>query len=174
MGWSTYHRPAGQSDREHFQQELNAGSEILASTTIKNTFYAAVRKGDEVFALVILIQRTRGEYNFGAKWMDETVGPNEANCPTSILDMLTPLAADDTSYAADWRARCRANAAAKAAQPKVKKGDIVKFAHPLSFMDGTTLDTFEFIERSTFRPAQGYGRYSIPSWKTRAFELVIA
>lgn len=172
MGWTFYHREPGQSDREHFAKDLRASYEILDCTTIKNTWYAAVRDNGtgEVFALVYLIQRCRGDYNFGVKEMDETVGPVQSECPERILDLLTPT---EFEWANEWRARCRANAAAKAATPKVKPGDTVKFSEVLRFGSGWESDTFELIERSTFRIPGGI-RVRIPSWKSRPFELVNA
>ncbi len=38
------------------------------------------------------------------------MGPCEADCPQSILDLLTPT---DRPYAVKWRARCRENAATR-------------------------------------------------------------
>jgi hypothetical protein len=76
--------------------------------------------------------------------MDETQGPNIANCPIRILDKLSepPL----NQYAADWRRRCRANAGMRSQQDKslrsLKPGDIVKFNTPLHFTNGEEADTF--------------------------------
>jgi hypothetical protein len=44
--------------------------------------------------------------------LDETVGPNESDCPEAILDLLTPT---EYPYAQAWRTRCRENAAARRA-----------------------------------------------------------
>ncbi len=136
MGWVTYHRPAGQTDREHFTKEMNADHEILDCATVKRTFYAAVRnKTDgQVWAWVCLIQRTRGEYNFGYKSMDESMGPNEAECPARILDLLTPT---ESQWANEWREACRKRIAhkaeARATTTTVKDGTVIKLAKPLHF-----------------------------------------
>lgn len=172
MGWTTYHRPAGESDRDHLQRELCGELHtILDCVTIKTTFYAAVRdnKTDEVWGLVVLQQRTRGEFNYGRKDMTDTMGPAEDSCPDRILDLLSPT---DSAYANQWRTRCREGNAAKAARPKVRRGDTVKFARPLKFSNGDELDTFTFLERSTFR---GPGmRYRITSWRDRQHTVVPA
>jgi len=146
MGWSTYHRPAGQTDREHFQGEVREGLTILDSSTIKNVFYAACRdeKTGEVFALVYLIQRNPKDYfNFGVKAMDETVGPCYYDCPARILDLLTPT---DSKYATEWRAECRAQIArkaeARASTPKVKDGTVIRLANPLKFQGGHEAQEF--------------------------------
>lgn len=96
---------------------------------IGNTYYAAIKllkayKGEdengksiyedltiseqEVFAVVILTSVNNNDYcNFAYKLMNETVGPCEANCPVSILTLLTPT---NNKYALDWRERCFKNA----------------------------------------------------------------
>ena len=147
MGWSTYHRPAGQTDREHFQGEIRDGLTILDSTTIKNVFYAACKdeQTGEVFALVYLIQRTpRDYYNFGVKAMDETVGPCYYDCPAHILDMLTPTKSE---WANEWREKCRktiaAKAEARANTVKVTDGAVIKLAHPLTFRGGHEAQEFQ-------------------------------
>jgi hypothetical protein len=45
------------------------------------------------------------------------MGPCESDCPEDILDLLTPT---DRPYAIAWRARCRANAAARRGQASQK------------------------------------------------------
>lgn len=147
MGWSTYHRPAGQTDREHFQGEVRDGLTIIDSSTVKNVFYAACREDQtgQIFALVYLIQRTpRDYYNFGVKAMDETVGPCYYDCPARILDLLTPT---DSEYAKEWRAKCREGIAFKtekrAAAPKVTDGTVIKLATPLNFRSGLTAQEFK-------------------------------
>ena len=145
MGWSTYYRAPGQTDREHFQGELREGLTILDSSTIKNVFYAACREDQtgEVFALVYLIHRQRGYYNFGVKALDETVGPADHECPARILDLLTPT---ESKWANEWREQCRKTIAAKAERreqnPKVKHGDSIRLANPLNFQGGHTAQEF--------------------------------
>lgn len=147
MGWSTYHRPAGQTDREHFTAELETSRhEILDCATVKNVFYAAVRTKEtgQVWAWVCLIHRApRDYYNFGYKSMDETVGPNAADCPARILDLLTPT---DSKYAVEWREACRKNLARKAeakkSTAKVTDGTVIKLATPLNFQGGLTAQEF--------------------------------
>lgn len=68
--------------------------------------------GSYVFAAVFLTQVYKGDW--GYKDMDETMGPNQSNCPKGILDLLSPTT---SQYALEWRERCR--------RPKirVKTGD---------------------------------------------------
>jgi hypothetical protein len=185
MGWTSYYRAPGESDRDHLTRELCGDYlEIVDCTTIKGTFYAAVRYTQEkgmypvghTFGLVVLQRRQpRDSYghNYYRKEIDETMGPNEAECPVRILDLLSPT---DSEYAQEWREACRKNATRKASLPKVKKGDVVQFAHPLSFNNGMTADTFTFVERSTFRimqPLREPGSLvRIPSWKSRTHTVL--
>lgn len=155
MGWSTYHRPAGQTDREHFQGEIREGLTILDSSTKGNVFYAACKdeQTGEVFALVYLIQRTpRDYYNFGVKAMDETVGPCYYDCPAHILDLLTET---QSEYAKSWRESCRkalaTKAAAKTSTASVKHGSKIKVAQPLKFGNGLEAQEFELIIRGRTR-----------------------
>jgi hypothetical protein len=148
MGWITYHRPAGQTDREHFTAELINPNEreILDCATVKNVFYAAVqdKKDGQVWALVVLIQRTRGYQNFGYKDMDETVGPCYYDCPARILDLLTDT---ESEYAKQWRESCRKTIAAKAearsSTVKVTDGTVIKLAKPLHFQGGYEAQEFK-------------------------------
>jgi hypothetical protein len=100
-------------------------SRVLRSALVNGrVYYAAVehvRKDGgtrEVFAVVCLVDFNPGDlegYIFGYKDMVETMGPYESACPQPILDLLTPT---DNAYANEWRARCRAAIAERAAAPK--------------------------------------------------------
>jgi hypothetical protein len=174
MGWTSYHRPAGETDRAHLQREVfGTRHTILDSATKSFTFYAAVRDNDtgEVFGAVVLQQRRRGYDNYAYKAMSEDVGPGDYDCPTRILDLLSPTT---NEYALAWREQCRARAAAKAARPKVKAGDTIRLAQPLSFGDGYEGDTFTLVKGSVFRAVGQVNRYRIPRWRDRAFEVVAA
>ena len=173
MGAVQYHRPKGQTDREHLQAELfDERLTIIDSTTKGLTFYGAVRNNEtgEVWALIVLQQRLRGHYNYGRKEMDETAGPFYYDCPDRILDLLTPTT---NAYALEWRAKCRAKNAAKATRPKVKAGDTIRLAEPLSFGDGYTGDTFTYVSGSVFRATGQVNRYRIPRWRDRTFEVLV-
>lgn len=162
MGWLYYHRPKGETDREHFQREvLGERYRIVECATVNNVFYAAVealeggypREG-VVTAFVALINRNGGDpHNFGYKDMDETCGPGDAEAPAKVLDALTPVEeaygpVDEhvpefgANWAIQWRARCRRNLAKAAGRPKVRKGDTVKLAKPFTFADDVEADTF--------------------------------
>ena len=164
MGWTTYYRKPGQTDAEHLSAELLCeGDEMLASATVGLTFYAAVKRGEEVFAIVVLQQRTpKSAHNYGYKPMTESMLPGEARAPAKVLNALTPT---EDAYSLDWRALCRENIEKKAAGSRVKPGDLIHFFVPMTFGNGETADTMRFVERSTFRLQSGT-RVRVPSWKT--------
>jgi hypothetical protein len=111
MGWIVMdRRPPGESHEVFFSRELlGAHQRIVASAHvggIGGSFYAAVREGDEVWALVVLTTGCVGR-RFGWKALTESMGPVEADCPVRILDLLTKTGSKE---ARDWRARCRRRA----------------------------------------------------------------
>jgi hypothetical protein len=177
MGWTGTHREPGLSDRAFFEAEfptmLRERGEIVACSTVQNVFYAAVRdRADgQVWALVVLIQRGRGWFNFTYKEMDEAMGPGYVDAPAAVLDALTGT---DKEWAIEWRKACREQLAAKAARPKVRRGALVTFDRPLSFGNGDTLSTLRFVERTTFehpeRPGQ---RYRVSRWRDRQHAVAV-
>jgi hypothetical protein len=153
MGWVSYHRPEGETDRAHFQRELlsTPDYEIVQCASVNLVFYAAVRtiSTGEVWALVVLMRWTRGRFNFAYKDLDETMGPAEADAPAAVLDALTPT---DNEYALEWRQRCRANLARRAAarqrQREVTAGVVIRTAAALQFENGLQARLFECVHRS--------------------------
>lgn len=185
MGWYWQHRDKGQSNREYFAKDWDV--EILADSTIGGVWYAAVKGDDgDVFAAVYILNWGRGEYNFGYKPGDEGMGPWDRKCPDKVLDLLSPIPDCDHDYdpetatlttycgrctARQWRADCRAYNAAKAAKPKVKAGQIVRFAEPIGFSNGAEHGEFRFVGRNDFQSQGDLRLYRIPGWKERAYEV---
>lgn len=93
--------------------------EILKLSRYGSTWYAAVRTTyvhtgqSEVWAAVILTKVDKGDW--GYKDMEESMGPNEANAPISLIKLLDPT---DNEYAMKWRERCVLNAKARSRKPK--------------------------------------------------------
>jgi hypothetical protein len=98
------------------------------------------------------------------KLVDEDMGPYDY-APNSILDVLTPLSPLN-DYAVKWRQKSREYNAAKAAMPKVKPGDTIKFAEPIKFSNGVTTDTLTFVKQFTFNH-NGWRFRLGKNWKTR-------
>jgi hypothetical protein len=136
---------------------------VLKSALVKfRTYYAAIEQiatdGKRVvFAEICLVDygpaRADPMRRFGYKDMDETDGAIEAECPASILDLLTPT---EYKNALDWRNRCRTHIARKDAFIKPKHGDRVHFETPV-FFGGHGFSDF-IIE---MRPCERTVRFSI-------------
>lgn len=121
MGWTYYHateyKPNGTVDRKAecdklLSKPISHPFTILKSRMVGTTYYAAVQTEDEnhlpyVAAIVILTHGSAGGdryYNFGYKAISEESGPTAADCPKSILNLLTPTT---NQWANEWRKRCQ-------------------------------------------------------------------
>jgi len=194
MGWLYMQSLNGHSGpRQYLDAQFTYSRPELTSKVLRSAlvgmrvYYAAVehirheKHESTVFAAVCLVRynpRDREGYIFGYKDMDETVGPNEADCPEAILDLLTPT---EYPYAQGWRARCRENAAAqrtRLSKPSPRPGQTIVFEQPLSFSDGRNLDRFEVVasprshRTMLFRAADTGGLYRITSVKKRSYQLI--
>lgn len=172
MGWTSTYRGRGISNEDYFSEGLGPGRRILACATIRQVFYAAVEDEDrgEVWALVVLMRwNPRSSMNFTYKELDETCGPNEAHAPAKILDALTETT---NTYALGWRERCRANLAAKAARPRVRAGQMVRFERPIEFTNGDRCSALVLVERNIMRDPLTDTRYRVSGWRERAYTLV--
>ncbi len=99
MGWLIYDRsvsdPKAECDRIATWSNEESAGEVLASSIVGSTYYAAHRKTthatgeSKTVGIVFLIQRSP----FGYKDMDESMGPCESECPRYILELLSPLPA---------------------------------------------------------------------------------
>ena len=196
MGWlfmkslSGHCGPRQYLDAQFTYESPEVASRVLRSALVRlRVYYAAVEHvhpataGREVWAAVCLVKynpRDAEGYIFGYKDMTESMGPCEAECPESILNLLTPT---DNQYAQRWRARCHDNAAARRAlsrKPLPRPGQFIIFDRPLLFSDGCRLDRFEVVAHPQSRrallfrdPASGL-RYRISNIKTRAFRVIDA
>lgn len=178
MGWLiSYQKLRHDETPDSYLRGLWAGMkgrEIIASATVGNTWYAALRieregKPVEIAALVYLFSRGKPGEGFGYKSMDETMGPCEAECPARILDLLTPT---EYEYAIAWRAQCRANLANKAkaslTRSAIKPGMRLKLSRPLTY-GALQLDTFTVVptpprNRGIIATAEGgNGLYRVPT-----------
>ncbi|TRW94276.1 hypothetical protein FNJ84_19750 [Paracoccus sp. M683] len=123
--------------------------------------------GGYTFAAVFLTTTSKGEW--GYKDMDETSGPNQAEAPAKLLDLLSPTSAE---YALAWRQRCRDHAART--NRRLKPGDVIRLTIPLRFSDGAELQTFRVAKekwgrsnRTVFISTETGGRYSISNIMSR-------
>ena len=194
MGWLYMQSLKGHSGpRQYLDAQFtftrpDVSSRVLRSALVgMRVYYAAIEivrspaGGRTVFAAVCLVNynpRDREGYIFGYKDMDESVGPNESECPAAILDLLTPT---EYPYAKAWRERCRANLAARRVlsnKPSPRAGQTILFDEPLSFSDGRRLDRFDVVKNPRshrtvlFRAADTRGLYRIANVKKRAYRLI--
>jgi hypothetical protein len=194
MGWlymqslNSHFGPRQYLDAQFTYARPEMTSKVLRSALVAmRVYYAAVETvrpttGERtVFAAVCLVRynpRDREGYIFGYKDMDETVGPNEADCPEAILDLLTPTG---YPYAKAWRARCRENLATRRAlanKPSPRAGQTIVFDQPLSFSNGRTLDRFEVVTNPRshrtvlFRATGSGGLYRIANVKKHGYRLI--
>ncbi len=161
MGWlymsymDGFSTPKAYLDNQFTFSNDQGNSKVLKSSMVGKTYYAAVEQilhlddGDkkrDVFALICLTNHTpsggRDGLVFGYKDMTERMGPVEAQCPVSILDLLMPTTSE---YALEWREKCRAYAAkqkAIRAMPKLAEGQRIEFKKPVTFTDGTKHSRF--------------------------------
>jgi hypothetical protein len=121
MGWSGAVKPKGVTPREFILSESytwRANDYRVVDHAVKaGALYVAVEcmATGEVYASVTIYEHRNGMFYW--KDMDETMGPNASECPVKILRQLTPLANESgNEFAVAWRARCYANAEARAAE----------------------------------------------------------
>lgn len=192
MGWlytqslGPHAGPRAYLDAQLTYDTPNRRCRVLRSALVRvRTYYAALEitrsQGErQVTAIVCLVRynpRARDGHPFGYKDMDERMGPHEAECPSAILDLLTPTA---NTAALAWRARCRANIErrrAQSAKPMPRPGQVIHLDEALTFADGRTLSRFEVVAHPRshrtvlFRDPVERGLYRIPNVKGRAYRL---
>lgn len=170
MGWMFTNQPLHESEKEYLARHVLSWANLppedrpepVACSQVGSVFYFAVRSpashvaarpeayasyipdvdGSVTWAAVILTSRAGG---FGYKDMTEDMGPYESNCPPSLIRKLSGLRLrpDGTEcYAQAWRNRCLANAAVKSSKSKLREGQTVTLAKPVTFSDGLTLQKF--------------------------------
>lgn len=156
------------------------GLRVIASSCLRNkVYYAAVAPTTDgvdgpVFAVVCLVRwnpRAKDGYVFAYKDMDETAGPNEADCPERILALLSPT---ENHSALQWRRRCIRNLARPAA--KLEDGMRIRFASPIKFTDGYEGQEF-FVRKRGRKTAlaiseHGSARYRVTNMARMAFSVV--
>lgn len=196
MGSTGVYREPGQTDRAFFEREfpntLGKYGRILACASTRTSggeyqrvFYAAVANNadaphapGETWALVVLMANVRGDSytNFWYKELSDSMGPGEDDCPTKILDLLTPT---DSEWANEWRDRCRANADKRAKAAAVTNLQILTFAQPMRFT-GVTGEHARFRyykegRRVWFAAVGEHGQplftCRIKDWQLRAYEV---
>jgi len=172
MGWtgSQYYGKGSRKDFliQEFKQANATHTWWLSDISMRgNTAYCISWVKDETTGeekhegMVILTEKRREDPDWiYYKNMGETVLPYYFDAPKSLITTLNALGEPYNDNAKQWRERCLANASVK--KPKLKFGDVVKFAHPMSFSFSTGRieeDTFTYVEygtkRNVFKTSQG-------------------
>ena len=157
------------------------GLRVLKSVYSGSTYYAAVERYDEagnriyVTAIVCLVRwnpKASDGQVFGYKDMDEEMGPCEASCPRSVLELLS---SSTNPHALDWRRRCYRWLRLK--ERKIEDGDLIRFPSAMRFTDGS--EHCEFRVRKEGRKTvltlpDGRGRFTISRLFERPFETIRA
>lgn len=116
MGWEFTREYLDKSRKqivkEHVEWEYCGKTcKVIYAVEKGSTVYMAVECHDSetgytnVVGMVALTTiRSKEDFNFGIKLMDETMLPNYYQAPRRLLDMLTPT---DDEWALEWRKRCR-------------------------------------------------------------------
>lgn len=160
MGWiyykASHYKPDRSVDRKaEIESQFNTKKyKVLKSCMVGATYYAAIKAiaGDHgvlsedkqyVFAAIILTTTAKDYYDFGYKEMDESMGPDQAKCPISILKLLTPLTKerDPNGWAEEWRKNCYDFHEAKrkkAILEKLPYGTKISFHLPFNSRNGET------------------------------------
>lgn len=126
---------------EHLLRQEGGNCDVLKHSLVGNNLWMLMRRKRDGLKFVVLAKLTGrrgggpGGRDWGYKSIDETMGPCETNCPLYLIDAADPP--PDYGYAAEWRARCRADRAAKAGGKKfaesLKPGD--KFQYGSSVVE---------------------------------------
>ena len=133
MGWSCGPRSRGISTRDYLAPCLSP-NEIVACASFAGETYMAVRNPTGyVFGLVVLTRYSKGEFCY--KFVDETMGPYQTQCPERILDLLSDPPTNE--HAKQWREECRKAAVVAARAKSLVRGDVVGFSVRLRFGDVT-------------------------------------
>lgn len=176
MGWTFTHRERGLSTQDYLAESLIPDAKIVASASHWNACHLAIETAGGVHAAVVLTRWARDDWhNFGTKWIDESMGPNEITCPDWIIDLLSPVAQlypnnpTAQQYAAEWRNECRARARRREHAASVRPGDLLRFAKPIRFTTGLVADKLVFISRSLFHlPDMPHYRVRLTGWRDRS------
>ena len=191
MGWlySTEWDSAAKM-RDSLRDDLTrAGHEIVKEATVAfgRRYYAACKKNGVTSLFVALIEGSP-KNGFGYKDMDEGCGPNDTDCPLSVLAVLSPVediygpVKDDgaAKWATEFRAKCRAHAATRAASASaakaLKPGDKVWLRNTKS--NPFTISVVGKNAKGTFRvlgyDEKGLGPYRLPMARLDRVEVANA
>lgn len=164
MGWTTTDRRGdAMTDREFIEFYELRGVEILDHARAGSTHFFVYKSPTTGQNSVIVALTEKRGHEFSVKILDESVGPADDRCPRRILDRLgTP----PNEWAAQWRQRCH-DRRARAGRAVLRPGNVIRFAAPIKFTHGHEFQTFQFVERSTFKADGASTLVTITRWRER-------
>ena len=168
MGWSSYDiytSPKVECDRILNQKTENYESKVIRSYMKGNIYYAAVslktQEEECVYAAVFLTYyspRTKKEFNFSIKEMDETVGPCYYDFPEEYFKLLTPT---NSQFAIEWREKVKKAIKHKKNLSKLKNGDKIKFKAICEMTSGVKAgDEVILVKQKKYFLYRNYWRWS--------------
>lgn len=103
--------------------EFIKADNVIDHSLVGNNLWMLVKSGD---ARVVCLSLLRSErwYGYGSKDIDETMGPNEVNCPLRLINNATEPIND---WSKEWREKVREYHRKKRTQNKWKAGDRVQW-----------------------------------------------
>ena len=179
MGWSSYHRDRGETNAEHFLEEMRPGTIFHATSTVGGVFYAAIERPSAPGVVTAYIAITqwipKSHCNFSYTSMSEDSGPADTSAPASVLDALTPTT---DPWALEWRAQCRLTIAQRAALHGLREGDQIVTGKTFRFASGASGDTF-ILRRQAIRGGKTRAVLTLkgrplrfPNWQMRAVAVI--
>jgi len=169
MGWTGMYPPFHGDKKKWILEQIECDNEhgtwkVTDLSFKSNVAYGILEYTNKTesitkhIGMVILCGFRKDEWAY--KEMSEDMEPNYYDAPKRLIDKLDSLGEPLNEYSRKWREQCRAKASVK--KPKLKFGDVVKFAHPMSFSFPTGRveeDTFTYVEYGTkknvFKTRQG-------------------
>lgn len=158
MGWTFFHKPVGKKAVDAIKESCGAEwceKHIVASSATREAVFLVAQfhepeskvyvpdaDGTVRALLVYKIQSVpKDHYNFGYKDMEESMGPVGCEAPLSILaqcsELQDPIGPQpqwsSLTSAHNYRARSASAAATKALKRKLKPGNKVRLAQPMTF-----------------------------------------
>lgn len=206
MGWTGQHATHyknGRVDRKaecdaYWLEGCNKGYySVVKSAMVGSTYYAAIkalmRKNKEgvlepipeseqkTFGVVFLTTvDSRSYYNFNYKDIDESCGPAQSDCPSSIIRLLSET---DDEWALKWRKRCLENEEKRKEARKQKvvlnnlpAGTVIEFQSKYDFESGVRIgDTVHLTKIQMWGDKYIWhdGRYRWkPTWISEEYKIV--
>ncbi|MGE4404383.1 DUF6927 domain-containing protein [Pseudomonas sp.] len=160
------------------EQPAHAYRVLESACPGNRVYYAAIQRHEdgeprEVSAIVCLVRwnpKAADGFVFAYKDMSESMGPNQADCPLRILELLSST---NDPVALDWRRRCFATLRRR--QRHVPDGTLIRFSQPIAFSDNSRHQVMRVSRegrRIVLSTSDGRGRYRVSDLLDRKFEIV--